>query len=395
MSEPCNCTLSHCYDYYCYINHTSIYRENKKNRLQRKASDKKTRYWLMGLATVGGGIAVAVTGGLAAPLIAAGTGAFLGTASATALGSTVGLAVISSLFGAAGAGLTGYRMSRRYGNLEEFKFAILTNGREPHLTISVTGWLINGSEADFHKPWSTLYNSKEQYTLIWETKYLNELGSCLTKLFYSTVISEASMGILKQTALAGVMAAAALPTVILKVGSIIDNPWSVCCSRAVLAGKQLADVLLTRKAGKRPVTLIGFSLGARVIYYCLEEMKNHKDCKGIIENVILLGAPVTISEKWDEIANLVAGKIINGYCRNDWILNVIYRATSTSLAIAGLSPVESKSDKIVNVDLSEHVSGHFDYAVKMESILQTVNVRTVKQYHEEAVKYGVVEAKGN
>lgn len=34
-------------------------------------------------------------------------------------------------------------------------------------------------------------------------------------------------------------------------------------------GRQLAEVLVQRQHGKRPVTLIGFSLGARVIYYCL------------------------------------------------------------------------------------------------------------------------------
>lgn len=48
-----------------------------------------------------------LTGGLAAPLIAAGTGAVLGASSAAVLGTTAGVAIIASLFGAAGAGLTG------------------------------------------------------------------------------------------------------------------------------------------------------------------------------------------------------------------------------------------------------------------------------------------------
>ena len=50
---------------------------------------------------------VGVTGGLAAPLIATGMGAIIGTAGGAALGSAAGIAVIGSLFGVAGAGLTG------------------------------------------------------------------------------------------------------------------------------------------------------------------------------------------------------------------------------------------------------------------------------------------------
>lgn len=48
-----------------------------------------------------------VTGGLAAPLVAAGAATIIGSAGAAALGSVAGIAVLTSLFGAAGAGLTG------------------------------------------------------------------------------------------------------------------------------------------------------------------------------------------------------------------------------------------------------------------------------------------------
>lgn len=48
-----------------------------------------------------------LTGGLAAPLVAAGAGAIIGGAGAAALGSVAGVAIIGSLFGVAGAGLTG------------------------------------------------------------------------------------------------------------------------------------------------------------------------------------------------------------------------------------------------------------------------------------------------
>lgn len=50
---------------------------------------------------------VGLTGGLAAPLIAAGAGVVIGGAGATVLGSVAGVAIIGSLFGVAGAGLSG------------------------------------------------------------------------------------------------------------------------------------------------------------------------------------------------------------------------------------------------------------------------------------------------
>lgn len=67
----------------------------------------------------------------------------------------------------------------------------------------------------------------------------------------------------------GLINAIAWPASLITLASVIDNPWGVCCRRSAEVGKQLAEVLLSREQGQRPVTLIGFSLGARVIYYCL------------------------------------------------------------------------------------------------------------------------------
>jgi len=42
------------------------------------------------------------------------------------------------------------------------------------------------------------------------------------------------------------MAAIAWPSALLGLASIIDNPWHVCTKRAENAGKQLAEVLVSR-----------------------------------------------------------------------------------------------------------------------------------------------------
>ena len=44
-----------------------------------------------------------------------------------------------------------------------------------------------------------------------------------------------------------------------------------------LAGKELARALLARKEDRRPVTLVGYSLGARMIFVCLRELVKLRD----------------------------------------------------------------------------------------------------------------------
>ncbi|XP_074233377.1 transmembrane and coiled-coil domain-containing protein 4 isoform X2 [Camelus bactrianus] len=283
-------------------------RKKKENRRKWK------RYLLIGLATVGGGTVIGVTGGLAAPLVAAGAATIIGSAGAAALGSVAGIAVMTSLFGAAGAGLTGYKMKKRVGAIEEFTFLPLSEGRQLHITIAITGWLASGKYRTFSAPWAALARSREQYCLAWEAKYLMELGNALETIL-SGLANMVAQEALKYTVLSGIVAALTWPASLLSVANVIDNPWGVCLHRSAEVGKHLAHILLSRQQGRRPVTLIGFSLGARVIYFCLQEMEQEKDCQGIIEDVVLLGAPVEGEAKhWEPFRKVVSGRIINGYC---------------------------------------------------------------------------------
>lgn len=248
--------------------------ESETAEASRKRKEKRRkwkRYLLIGLATVGGGTVIGVTGGLAAPLVAAGAATIIGSAGAAALGSVAGIAVMTSLFGAAGAGLTGYKMKKRVGAIEEFMFLPLTEGRQLHITIAITGWLGSGRYRTFNAPWMALARSQEQYCLAWEAKYLMELGNALETIL-SGLANMVAQEALKYTVLSGIVAALTWPASLLSVANVIDNPWGVCLHRSAEVGKHLAHILLSRQQGRRPVTLIGFSLGARVIYFCLQEM---------------------------------------------------------------------------------------------------------------------------
>ncbi|XP_040050231.2 transmembrane and coiled-coil domain-containing protein 4 isoform X1 [Gasterosteus aculeatus] len=350
--------------------------EESSRRLRRERGRKLRRYLLIGLATVGGGTVIGVTGGLAAPLVAAGAGAVLGAGGAAALGSATGIAIMASMFGAAGAGLTGYKMNKCVGAIEEFEFLPLRSGKHLHLTIAVTGWLCTGKYSSFQAPWCSLGECGEQFCLVWESRFLRDLGSAMASLL-DGLVSMVAQEALKYTVLSGIVAALTWPASLLAAASVIDNPWCVCLNRSAEVGKHLAQVLRSRQQGKRPVSLIGFSLGARVIYYCLQELANDQGSEGVVEDVVLLGAPVDGSEKaWAKITRVVAGKIVNGYCRGDWLLGFLYRSSAAQMSVAGLQPINIQDRRVINVDLSSVVKGHLDYMRQMDTILVAVGVPT-------------------
>ena len=167
------------------------------------------------------------------------------------------------------------------------------------------------------------------------------------------------------------MAAIQLPIVLSKLSYLSDNPWTVSMGRANAAGLILADSLIDRNLGVRPITFVGFSLGARVIFACLRELSN-RGAYGIIQNVFLFGSPIIANkDEYLRARAVVSGRFVNGYATNDWILGYLFRATGGGIMrVAGLAKVEVTG--IENIDVTEFVTGHMAYRAAMPKILRRV-----------------------
>ena len=123
---------------------------------------------------------------------------------------------------------------------------------------------------DFHSEYSG-----ELYTIQWEKELLATISRATEELVQEFA-SKAAMEAVKKTALASVMTAIALPLGIIKAADMIDAPWTLICERADEAGVELARLLLQTEDGHRPVNLVGYSFGARIILSCLKELNRHQ-----------------------------------------------------------------------------------------------------------------------
>jgi hypothetical protein len=289
-------------------------------------------------------------------------------------------ALVGSLFGAFGGKMTGEMVDQYAKEVSDFRFIPIAaewgelstkentdiENRKLRVTIGVNGWL--RSKDDVGKPWRVLGRESEVFALRYEMDALLELGNSMQTMVTSYAWSYVKLEILKRTVLATLWYAL-WPIAILKMATSIDNPFSVARNRSEKAGEVLADALINKAQGERPVTLIGYSLGSRVIYSCLKSLAERR-AFGIIESVVFIGAPVpSDSNNWKVMRSVVSGRIINVYSENDYILAFLYRATSIQLGVAGLQAI-GDVEGIDNMNLSKEVSGHLRYPDLVGKILK-------------------------
>ncbi|KAI1421673.1 hypothetical protein F5Y12DRAFT_688583 [Xylaria sp. FL1777] len=342
--------------------------EETKKRAEENSTARK---WKMGVAGVAGAALIGVTGGLAAPFLAAGIGTVLGgiglgaTATAGLLGSLAGSSVlVGGLFGAYGARMSTQAMEKYTRDVEDFAFIPIHKSSKDEaglhrlrVGIGISGWLRDVD--DVVSPWNVLGDGLETFALRFEVEALESLGNSLRTLITSLAWKFAKSEIIKRTVFAALMAGL-WPMSLTNAGRIIDNPWSVASQRAQKAGEVLADSLINKAQGERPVTLVGYSLGAKVIYVCLQELAKRK-AFGLVENAVLLGAPTpSSSSEWRRIRSVVTGRVVNAYSTRDYILAFLYRTSSIQFGVAGLQPILHVKG-IENLDASDLVEGHTLY----------------------------------
>ncbi|KAF9875776.1 YSIRK family gram-positive signal peptide [Colletotrichum karsti] len=361
---------------------------------KRREENKQSRFWKVGLASVAGAAVIGITGGLAAPVVAGAIGGLMGSVGLGGVASFLGIfwmngALVGTLFGAYGAKMTGEMMDTYAKEVEDFRFLPLKEewgkdykradpdgkqGARLRVTIGINGWLTN--EGDITKPWRSLGDESEVFALRYEMKALLALGAELQDLVSSYAWNFVKVEILKRTVLASLWAAL-WPAYLISAATKIDNPFNLARNRSDKAGRVLADALVAKVQGERPVTLVGYSLGARVIYSCLKSLAERK-AFGLVDTVVLIGAPVPSNrEHWQVLRSVVSGRIVNVYSETDYILGFLYRTTSLQLGIAGLQEVKD-IDRVENLNLSEEVSGHLRYPSLIAKILTRCGFPNVK-----------------
>ncbi|HLO50824.1 MAG TPA: DUF726 domain-containing protein [Kamptonema sp.] len=138
--------------------------------------------------------------------------------------------------------------------------------------------------------------------------------------------------------------------------------WEQVKSRAKQVGRNYLSELIS-PIPEKSVSLIGYSLGVRVIYYGLAYCS---ECPKIINNTILLGGAVRRNKEWGIRASKLTGKLVNVYNSQDEVLNIHFKIGELYLkSPCGLKPIKDVHPRIINVDAtsaiatSDHAEKHY------------------------------------
>ncbi len=150
----------------------------------------------------------------------------------------------------------------------------------------------------------------------------------------------------------------------------IRRHWRAARDRASTADTAAMSELLNHESEAGHWTLVGHSLGARVVFNMLKRSELETNS---VDNAVLLGGTMSCSDAdWAAAARGVRGSIVNVYHPGDRILNWLYRATEFNrISPCGVGPVLCEHLRIVNVDASERLPPSFRSHMQYHETLDT------------------------
>lgn len=241
-----------------------------------------------------------------------------------------------------------------------------------HTIIAVSGFL--SEKSDLVGKWTPLREIAghgAQYSLRWESRHLVALGEAFAA-FGTKHLGKKALEYWAKRATRFAGEALRWPAMLLHAADLIDNPWSIAKDRAEKAGVLLGEALMQNAQGGRPVSLIGYSLGARVIFFALEHLAMKK-AAGLVDHAILLGAAAPADPtRWNHASSVVAGRLVNGFSTSDWVLGLLYRSAAFTNDVAGLRAIDSEA--VESIDLTTLAPGHTHYFPIPTEVLRRLRV---------------------
>ena len=324
-------------------------------------------------ASIGGAAVIAPVAFLAAPAVGGAVGSLMGLSGAAAtnaglaaigggaiasggLGMVGGVAITSAIGAGLGGSMGGVISNSYFGDIEGFDILKIKEGTGMPV-LFIDGFLSqeNCDTEDWQAQLKEIYPENPWYYVTWESKRLLDIGKSLINIGGQHAVKAFIGALAKKASKAAVKKAGPLGQ-IYSVFGLVNNPWSIACTKAGQTGVLLADILA--RTDKKYI-LCGHSLGARVIYYALEALGTKEE--KLVYDVHLLGGAVgNDKEHWEKAQKAVSGKIINYKSTNDLVLSTMYRfGTFFKSKPIGLNDIEIAG--IETTDVKSVVEGHMAY----------------------------------
>lgn len=280
-----------------------------------------------------------------------------GSLAAGGFGMAGGTTVVTATGGALGATLGTVTTSAYVRSDKSFAIKKLQDGTGPAVLV-VSGFLTEGSDewGTWRPMLEVAFPRRPIYRVHWGSKELAAfsamLGSGGVKAWAAVIAKEWGKKASKRAArLVGPIGA------VLAAADVVANPWTVARTRADMTGAALADVLARVDQG--PFTLIGHSLGARVIANAASALGTRGE--STVADIHLLGAAMGRKKDWRMLDASVQGTIYNYWSDRDQVLGKLYRAAEFGSIPVGLEGFKPTYPHMKNVNLSRKVGAHNDY----------------------------------